>query len=102
MPDDLFSWADGVPRSRNTDPHTSHAAAERVGEFSHVHFGLILAALRSRPGTIYEIGRRAGLSHVQVARRMPELEGLGRVAANGTALGPTGRACRVWQLTVAQ
>lgn len=96
MPDDLFSWADTSPRSRTADPHTSHAAAERVDEFSHVHFGLILAALRHQPGTIYDIGRRAGLTHVQVARRLPELEGLGRVMPNGTALGPTGRACRVW------
>ena len=55
LPDDLFSWADTAPRSRTVDPQTSHAAAERVGEFSHVHFGLILSALRSRPGTIYEL-----------------------------------------------
>jgi predicted ArsR family transcriptional regulator len=99
---DLFDWAESGPRSRNTDPHTSHAAAERVGEFSHVHFRLIVAALSFRPGTIYDIGGRSGLTHVQVARRLPELEAMGRVAPNGTALGPTGRACRVWQLTVAQ
>ena len=103
MPEDLFSWADVhrcTPRARATDPQTSHAAALRVDEFSHVHFGLILGALRQAPGTIYQIGARAGLSHVQVARRMPELEGLGHVVPHGAAEGPTGRACRVWQLRV--
>ena len=97
MSEDLFSWAETAPRARASDPSTSHAAAERVGEFSHAHFGLILAALRHRPGTIYETGGRAGRTHVQVARRLPELETSGHVAPNGTALGPTGRVCRVWQ-----
>jgi hypothetical protein len=83
-------------RARNDDPLTSHAAAERVDEFSHKHFALILEDLKRCYGTIYDIAAATGLSHVQVARRMPELQKLGRVEPLGTAPGPNGRACRVW------
>jgi predicted ArsR family transcriptional regulator len=87
----------GFVRSREVDPHTSAEAADRVDEFAHVHFGIILKVLRSGPGTIYDIGARAGLTHVQVTRRMPEMEAHGWVFTDGVALGPTGRNCRVWR-----
>jgi predicted ArsR family transcriptional regulator len=88
-----------APRARNDDPSTSHAAAERVDEFSHKHYALILADLKRCYGTIYQIAAATGLSHVQVARRMPELQKLGKVETSGFADGPTGRRCRVWWLT---
>lgn len=95
---DLFDWAEGgAPRARNSDPPTSRAAAQRVREFAGDHCALILAALKDRAGTIYDIARWSGLSHVQVARRMPELQAAGRVEAGRSAPGPSGRDCRVWR-----
>jgi hypothetical protein len=83
------------PRARREDPITSQLAAARVDEFSGEHFALIHKALEA-PGTIYEIAERTGLSHVQVARRLPEMKG--RAQRSGQKKpGPTGRACEVWK-----
>lgn len=88
------------PRVRNTDPATSFQAADRASEFAHAHHGKILSALVDGPGTIYAIGARAGLSHVAVARRMPELEQFGKVRPTGrTGASPSGRQCRIWERT---
>lgn len=86
------------PRARRADPATSQEAASRVREFEGEHYRLILEALAVSNGTIYAVAARSRLSHVQVARRMPELKSAGKVRPDGTALGPTGRSCRVWRL----
>lgn len=87
-------------RTRRTDPSTSQAAAARVDEFAAEHYQRILRSLELGPASIYEIAERANITHVQVARRLPELlkgqrvrliEGLVRRS-------PTGRSCRVWTL----
>lgn len=81
------------PRARRRDPDTSKAAAARAKDFAESHHGRIHAALES-PGTIYEIAARCGMTHVQVARRMPERLDL---------FEPTDErreGCRVWRRKV--
>jgi predicted ArsR family transcriptional regulator len=89
-----------APRARRSDPATSHDAAASVDVFSAEHYQRIIRALKSGgPGTIYEIAERCGMTHVQVARRLPEMQGrLVRIRASITRRGPTGRACRVWDI----
>jgi hypothetical protein len=108
---DLLAWAgldpapiaeaaaDARRRARNGDPATSHAAARAADRIAADHFAKILRALRQwGPGTIYDIAEHTRLSHVQVARRLPEMrdKGWGVGPTNVTAEGPTGRQCRVW------
>lgn len=89
--------SDTRTRARATDPHTSHEAAERASDLAPVHYREIGAALKRSPGTIYSLAWRTGLSHVQVARRLPEMQKLGLAEPTGeTAPSPWGRACRVW------
>lgn len=91
---DLFA---PQPAARRSDPATSHAAAASMGKAARDHHEAILGVLW-RPMTIYHIAKLTGLDHVQVARRMPELEQLGQVRpTGGTEAGPSGRQCRVWE-----
>jgi hypothetical protein len=85
------------PRARREDPVTSQLSAARVDEFAAAHYRRILDAM-VEPGTIYEVAERAGISHVQVARRLPELEAGNRVRVlpDLKRPSPTGRMCRVW------
>lgn len=78
---------------------TSHLAAAKVIEFGHAHQAVLLGwLLTAGAATIYELADRSGLTHVQVARRLPELEALGAARPSGaTRIGPTGRQCRVWE-----
>jgi predicted ArsR family transcriptional regulator len=99
-----------VPGARRSDPHTSHNAAESMEQGASQHRAAILACLRLyKEQTIYEIGARLGLTHVQVARRTAELceEGKIQRIVTGryhgkdlfwTRKGPTGRPCAVWQI----
>jgi len=85
--------------ARRTDPETSHKAAATVKVFANVHYKLILASLEFHPGeTIYQIADRTHISHVAIARRLPELERAGLIRTEGERPGPTGRMCRVWWL----
>ena len=83
------------PRVRNTDPDTSHAAADQAADLATKHHGIILAALE-HPGTIYDIASRTDLDHNAVARRMSELERLDLAYPEGQKKGASGRMCRVW------
>jgi predicted ArsR family transcriptional regulator len=83
------------PRARNTDPSTSHMAADQAKELANRHHLIILSAL-SKPGTIYDIADRTGLNHNAVARRMSELERGGLTYTHGEKEGRSGRMCRVW------
>ena len=83
------------PRVRNTDPDTSHAAADQAADLATKHHGIILAALE-QPGTIYDIAARTDLDHNAVARRMSELERLDLAYPEGQKKGASGRMCRVW------
>lgn len=81
-----------APRARRRDPETSHAAAAKAVSIASDHRTRIAAALEKGNGNIYELGARCGLSHVQVARRMIEMETAG--AAHPTEEKREG--CRVW------
>jgi predicted ArsR family transcriptional regulator len=85
------------PRARNTDPETSHIAAAGVEAFAGEHHAKILQALDA-PGTIHELAERTGLDHVQVARRMIELErSKWVIRLEETRPSPRGRPCRIWR-----
>ena len=83
------------PRVRNTDPATSHQAADQAANLATKHHGIILLALE-QPGTIYDIAARTDLDHNAVARRMSELERLDLAYTDGQKKGASGRMCRVW------
>ena len=83
------------PRVRNTDPDTSHAAADQAAELATKHHGIIMVALETT-GTIYDIAARTDLDHNAVARRMSELERLDLAYPEGQKKGASGRMCRVW------
>jgi CRP-like cAMP-binding protein len=87
-----------TPRARASDAPTSHQAAENARAFARDHYALILGVLW-RPMTIYRIATLTGLTHVQVARRMPELQQRGEARPTGeTAPGESGAQCRLWEL----
>lgn len=92
---------DFTKRARRTDPQTSHEAAETVGQFAHGHYALILGSLGLHGmQTIYELATRTGLSHVQVARRLPEMEAVVPPMVRRTERtrpSPSGRGCTVWE-----
>lgn len=90
----VFEPAQPAPRARRRDPSTSHTAAKRVSGVAINHRNVIMAALAT-PGTIYDIGARCGMSHVQVARRLPELEEMGLAAPTEEKRD----GCRVWKRT---
>jgi hypothetical protein len=68
-----------TPRARNTDPTTSHEAADAIkasGDLGRQQQA-VLAAVRRWPGlTSLELGARMSLDRWAVARRLPELEGI--------------------------
>jgi hypothetical protein len=81
------------PRARKSDPDTSHRAASRVSGVVVDHRNRIMAVLVGRM-TIKEIARAIGsLDHVQVARRMPELEEQGRARPTDERRD----GCRCWE-----
>lgn len=89
------------PLARATDPATSHAAAASAAGLARDHHAKILEAIQIfGPATIYQVAYMTNLTHVQVARRMPELQAAGdvRVKTDETRAAPTGRQCRVWEL----
>jgi predicted transcriptional regulator len=69
-----------LPRARNTDPATSHAAADRATNFAGSHAERILAALKAvGTGTPASISEITGLTIVQIDRRLHELEKKGLI-----------------------
>lgn len=78
--------------ARNTDPETSHEAAERITESgSRVpQCAIVLDAVRQHPGsTAAEIGEYTRLGHVPAQRR------LGDLLRQGTVRQGEPRACYV-------
>ena len=85
--------------ARNTDPHTSHLAAEQMDR--SVHYPLILEALKPSPAGKTLIAFRSGLDEAQVSRRMNELEKAGLIELTGkTVINRTKRQEREWRLKV--
>lgn len=97
-----------VRRAHRDDPQTSRDAARAATSTAQAHYDRILAVL-DRGMTIYEIAEASRLSHVQVARRLPELATAGVVRRREVGLqedgsptyatrpSPSGRACAVWE-----
>ncbi len=86
------------PLARNTDPVTSHKAAERV-TFRGEHHRKIYEALKTmKDGTFYEIAEVSGMEPASVWRRLNELEKQSRIVQAGKRRGPTGRMCRTWKI----
>lgn len=86
-------------RARRTDPHTSHAAAQRSARFAGSHAARILAVFQATPGYTYtadELAGVTGLSIVQICRRLPELSEIEVVRVGGMDLERDGY--RVWRL----
>ena len=84
-----------APLSRNSDPLTSHRAADRAKRFVPDHKSAILGVLW-RPMIAPEIGKFTGLSVVQVDRRMPELQAAGLVRLTGREREHDGSSFREW------
>jgi hypothetical protein len=85
------------PLARNTDPDTSHAAAERAAAFAGSHESRIIEALRGSFGmTGKDIAHMTGLTDVQVCRRLPFMDEVAVVTEHGEPLKCDGS--RVWAL----
>jgi len=85
-------------RARRSDPETSHEAAARAKDFTSGHYAAIrLALLEHGPMSIYEIGTKTGLTHVQVARRTAEMNGVMIERTSDKRPSPSGRGCHVWR-----
>lgn len=85
--------------ARNTDPVTSHMAAERVREFAPTHRGDILRVLTLKgPMTVDQIAYEAGLPSQAVNKRLPELQDRNLAYPLKGVLRPSasGRMARVW------
>ena len=87
-------------RARETDPLTSHKAAEEIKEVAPQHMDLIYNCLLEHgPMGKDGIARLTGLNPNQVARRLPELQKVGLVATTGqTVYSDAGRSEREWIL----
>jgi hypothetical protein len=91
---DLFD-----PRARNTDPVTSHQAADQSDNIAEDHWKVIRNWLSDNPkgGTSHEIGNGTKLGYHAVGRRMKEMEKRGWAARTGeTRLTPHNRQAQVW------
>lgn len=85
---------------RAQDPGTSIAAAEKARGAAKHHCEAIVRALEQHGDmTVREIGARVGLTHVQVARRMPDLKraGLAEVVQTSSGRDLERGGCRVWR-----
>lgn len=93
-----FALALEPVRARRSDPETSQIAAGFAREFAARHAAKIWCALKDDgPATIYELAERTGLDHVQIARRLSELQPVLAEPTGETRVGPSGRPCRVWR-----
>lgn len=64
------------PRSRRSDPLSSHVAGIDAAKFARSQAAKVLRAVLAFPGlTAKQLAERAGLDRYMVARRAPELEG---------------------------
>lgn len=83
--------------ARQTDPATSHIAAQMAIVFIEDHCSLILAALHQGPAGKTALAEATGLDHVAIARRLPELERQGKARPTGrTVRSGAGRPEREW------
>ena len=90
-----------TPRARNTDPVTSHAAANAVDFAGAHHKAIYEALLRAGPSGKDRIADWANLDRSQVARRLKEMLKLGLVVLTGElVMSRSNRSEREWQAVV--
>ena len=92
MISDLFA------RARALDPPTSHFAAAKVPRFENTHYAKIMNFIDTAkyPATYEQIANATGMERHQVARRLPELEKLGRVRRMGYGTLANGNRAQLW------
>jgi len=72
----LTGVSNDYPRARNTDPKTSHEAAEFIRGTAKKQQSKAAEAVRTYPGqTSQELADLTGLDRYMLARRLPEVEG---------------------------
>jgi len=89
-----------TPLARNSDPITSHMAADASKALREKHHAAILLCLRylGRMGKDEIAAHFNCMTGVQVARRLPELQKLGLVRTTGRLVrSDTGRLEREWE-----
>jgi len=101
---DLFLPSEA--HARNTDPETSHEAAEEISgnQATRMEYE-VLACLRRFPGglTMHEICHLTGLRWNTASPRIKPLRLKGLVEDSGDRReGPVGRRCIVWKATPKQ
>lgn len=98
-----LSILDIIPRARQTDPETSHAAAKAAEKFISGHFLKILRFLQTvAPHTAHylEMAKGTGLTDVQIGRRLKSLREIGYIASVGERpLTATGRTATAYRIT---
>ena len=87
------------PRSRNSDPETSHEAAGSMAGEARAQRERILAHLRLHgPHTADALDEALGLRDTSAGRRLPELWDMGLACPNASvALTRSGRRAHVWR-----
>ena len=95
---------DPIALARNSDPSTSHDAAERVENSGKAscHRNRILRGVKDHPGlTGAELGREINLSQAQVGRRINELRdaGLIRYGEPRMCREVHGQSVTLWAIT---
>jgi hypothetical protein len=98
----------GPPTARNTDPDTSHDAAEVAGTRASKGRILVLKELSGRPLTDLELSDLTGWQHNSIGKRRTECRDAGLVEACRTPEGvkmkrptPAGAMATVWRITEA-
>lgn len=92
---DLLAWRG--PGARRTDPSTSHEAAAKLR--NRKVYEDVLAALRERPSTDFEIAARLGGQQTSLGKRRGELRDAGLVEDSGKRRqSPSGSMAIVWQI----
>lgn len=90
------------PGARNSDPETSHAAANRATISSAIDRGKVLAVHASHPEglTDFELATIMGRQQTSVGKRRGELRDLGLIeASESTRPAPSGSSAIVWRIT---
>jgi hypothetical protein len=87
-------------RARRNDPETSKAAARSIGNFADNHCRLIYEAIRQfGPMGKTRIAQKAGIDHVAVGKRLPDLQRCGvAYPTDKTEKSGSGRQERIWRL----
>ena len=87
-----------ITRTRAADPDTSYNAAVSMRSAASVHCSLILNALKTMgPASASQLAARTGLTQVQIARRLPDLEREGKAKpTEQIRKTASGRTERVW------